>query len=64
MDGGPVVFVRTSAAEFQRRAVETGIEGQGFTEIRSGLKPGESVVSRGSFTLKTVFLKHLIGEEE
>ncbi len=64
MDGRPVVFVRTSAAEFQRRDVETGGESQGFTEIRSGLKPGEPVVSRGSFTLKTAFLKHLIGEEE
>jgi multidrug efflux pump subunit AcrA (membrane-fusion protein) len=62
IDGRPVVFVRTSAAEFQKREVQTGVESQGYTEIRSGLKHGEQVVSRGSFVLKTAFLKHLIGE--
>jgi membrane fusion protein, heavy metal efflux system len=62
MDGRPVVFVRTSPAEFQKREVQTGVESQGYTEIRSGLKQGEPVASRGSFVLKTAFLKHLIGE--
>jgi cobalt-zinc-cadmium efflux system membrane fusion protein len=62
MDGRPVVFVRNSEAEFQKREVQTGIESQGYTEIRSGLKPGEPAVSRGSFIVKTAFLKHLIGE--
>ena len=64
IDGRPVVFVRNSEAEFQKREVQTGVESQGYTEIRSGLKQGEPVVSRGSFVLKTAFLKHLIGEEE
>ena len=63
IDGKPVVFVRHSEAEFQRREVQTGIESHGYTEIRSGLKPGELVVSRGSFVVKTAFLKHLIGGE-
>jgi multidrug efflux pump subunit AcrA (membrane-fusion protein) len=56
--------VRTSEAEFQKREVQTGVESQGYTEIRSGLKQGEPVVSRGSFILKTAFLKPLIGEKE
>jgi cobalt-zinc-cadmium efflux system membrane fusion protein len=64
VDGKPVVFVRSSEAEFRKREVQTGVETQGYTEIRSGLKAGEPVVSRGSFILKTAFLKHLIGEEE
>lgn len=64
IDGRPVVFVRTSETEFRKREVQTGIESQGYTEIRSGLKQGEPVVSRGSFILKTAFLKHLIGEKE
>ena len=63
IDGRPVVFVRNSEAEFQKREVQTGVESQGYTEIRSGLKPGEPVVSRGSFVVKTAFLKHLIGGE-
>jgi membrane fusion protein, heavy metal efflux system len=64
IDGRPVVFVRNSEAEFQKREVQTGVESEGYAEIRSGLKPGEPVVSRGSFILKTAFLKHLIGEEK
>jgi len=64
IEGRPVIFVRTSEAEFQKREVQTGIESQGYTEIRSGLKAGERVASRGSFVLKTAFLRHLIGEQE
>jgi cobalt-zinc-cadmium efflux system membrane fusion protein len=64
MEGRPVIFVKKSESEFQRREVQTGLESQGYTEILSGLKPGESVVAQGSFILKTAFLRHLIGEEE
>ncbi len=64
IDGRPVVFVRNSEAELQKREVQTGVESQEYTGIRSGLKPGEPVVSRGSFIVKAAFLKHLIGEKE
>jgi cobalt-zinc-cadmium efflux system membrane fusion protein len=64
IDGRPVVFVRTSGTGFQRREVQTGMESGGYTEIRSGVKPGEPVVCQGSFILKTAFLKHLIGGDE
>ena len=63
IEGRPVVFVRNSQAEFQKREVDTGAESQGYTEIRSGLKQGEPIVTQGSFIVKTAFLKHLIGEE-
>jgi cobalt-zinc-cadmium efflux system membrane fusion protein len=62
--GKPVVFVRKSAKEFEKRDVQTGIASGGYTEIRSGLKEGELVASRGSFVVKTVFLRNLIDEEE
>jgi membrane fusion protein, heavy metal efflux system len=64
IDGRPVVFVRNSETEFQKREVQTGVESHGYTELRSGLKQGEPVVSRGSFIVKTALLRHLIGEKE
>ncbi len=64
IDGRPVVFVRSSETAFQKREVQTGLESQGYTEIRAGVKPGEAVVTQGSFVVKTAFLKHLIGGEE
>ncbi len=64
IEGKSVVFVRTSETEFQKREVQTGIEGGGYTEIRSGLKSGEAVASMGSFVVKTAFLRSLIGEKE
>lgn len=63
IEGQSVVFVRNSETQFQKREVRTGITSGGYTEIRSGLKPGESVASQGSFVLKTAFLRHLIGEK-
>jgi multidrug efflux pump subunit AcrA (membrane-fusion protein) len=56
--------VRNSETEFQKREVQTGVESQGYTEIRSGIKAGDPVVSQGSFVLKAAFLRHLIGEQE
>jgi cobalt-zinc-cadmium efflux system membrane fusion protein len=64
IEGKPVVFVRKSENEFEKRHVQTGITGGGYTEIRSGLKAGELVASQGSFVVKTAFLRDLIGEEE
>jgi membrane fusion protein, heavy metal efflux system len=64
IDGKPVVFVRTSGKEFQKCEVQTGISSGGYTEIRSGLRAGEPVVTQGSFVVKTAFLRNLIGENE
>ncbi|HEX2062212.1 MAG TPA: efflux RND transporter periplasmic adaptor subunit, partial [Thermoanaerobaculia bacterium] len=51
-----VVFVRTGETVQQRR-VETGIADNTFIEIRSGLRPGEEVVS-GSYTAISRKLKN------
>jgi cobalt-zinc-cadmium efflux system membrane fusion protein len=64
IDGKPVVFARKSDTDFQKQEVQTGIASGGYTEVRSGLKAGELVVSQGSFVVKTAFLRSLIGEGE
>ena len=60
----PVVFVQLSPVEFQKREVEIGPESDGWVEIRSGLRPGEHIVTKGSFYLKSALLRELIGGEE
>lgn len=46
-----IVFVKTSDG-FAERPIETGIEGDKYTEIKSGLKVGEVVATQGSLMLK------------
>jgi membrane fusion protein, heavy metal efflux system len=64
IEGKPVVFMRKSEREFQKREVQTGIASGGFTEIRSGITEGDLVASHGSFVVKTAFLRNLIGGNE
>jgi cobalt-zinc-cadmium efflux system membrane fusion protein len=64
IDGSPVIFVRSSAEEFSKREVRPGISSGGYTEIISGVRAGDNVVSQGSFIVKTEFLRNLIGEDE
>jgi membrane fusion protein, heavy metal efflux system len=64
IEGKPVVFVRNSEKEFRKREVQAGIASGGYTEIKSGLKAGDLVANKGSFVVKTAFLRNLIGEDE
>ena len=64
MEGRTVVFVRTAAGVFLRRLVETGHTFEGFTEVYSGIKTGDVVVTEGSFILKSEFAKASLGEEK
>ena len=61
IDGQPVVFVRTGPATFERRDVTLGSTADGQVEVIGGLKPGETIVSTGSFYLKTALLHERIG---
>ena len=62
--GRTVVFIQTGPGRFARRDVETGHTFEGFTEILSGVRSGESVVTEGSFVLKSEFAKaELKGED-
>jgi cobalt-zinc-cadmium efflux system membrane fusion protein len=64
LNGNPVVFVRKTPTGFEVRPVKTGKTLEEETEIESGLRQGEEVVSIGSFHLKSVALSGQIGEEE
>jgi membrane fusion protein, heavy metal efflux system len=64
LNGNPVVFVRQTATTFEPRTVKTGRTLEDETEIQSGLREGEDVVSIGSFHLKSIALSGQIGEEE
>jgi cobalt-zinc-cadmium efflux system membrane fusion protein len=56
-----LVFVRLSNIEFETRRVKLG-QGEGDqVEVLSGVKPGEEVVTTGSFLLKTETSKESIG---
>jgi cobalt-zinc-cadmium efflux system membrane fusion protein len=63
IDNQPVVFVQTAANRFVRRNVELGTATGEVVEVRVGLKPGERIVSAGSFYLKTALLRERIGDE-
>ena len=60
-----IVFIprENEAGVFDVREVESGGEIDGYTRIVSGLRIGEKVVTKGSFTLKTQFEKAAAGEE-
>ena len=62
MDGKTVVFVQEHPTEFELREVQTGKELQGWVAVTSGVKEGETVVSRGSFVLKSERQKAELGE--
>ena len=58
------VFVRDAAQVFQVRQVQAGIVSGRFTEIQTGLRPGEFVATTGSFFLKSELLKGRLGEAD
>jgi multidrug efflux pump subunit AcrA (membrane-fusion protein) len=56
-DGRDIVFVRSAAGAFSRREVRTGERGSGQVEVLAGLAAGETVVTSGSFLLKSEMRK-------
>ncbi len=56
-----VVFVQDSATTFHPVKVHLGPTAGSMVEVRRGLKGGETVVTQGSFLLKTEILKGSIG---
>ena len=61
--GQTVVFVRTGENRFEARPIQTGRTLDGDVEIVRGLKAGETVAARGTFILKSEFLKASLAEE-
>ena len=64
IDDKPVVFVKIGDREFQKREVNLGSQSNGWIEVKSGVKAGETVVTQGSFYLKSTLLREQIGGEE
>jgi cobalt-zinc-cadmium efflux system membrane fusion protein len=63
MQGDRVVFVAVGDGLFEKRPVQTGRQQNGRVEITGGLRPGERVVTRGAFFIKSEFLKSTLSEE-
>lgn len=63
IDGVPFVFVRTEPALYAATRVEinAGAPPGLHTTIRSGLTTNDQIVSRGSYILRSEFLKSLLG---
>ena len=60
VEGLPAVFVRRAQNTFEVRAVRIGPRTGGETEIVEGLQPGDEVVVKGGFLLKSELLKKMI----
>jgi len=60
----PVVFVREKDGDFELHEVTLGRAAPGKVEVLAGLREGESVVTEGVFTLKSVVLKGSFAEDE
>jgi multidrug efflux pump subunit AcrA (membrane-fusion protein) len=58
-----IVFVAREGGKFEKRVVRLGMEQRGRVQVLKGLKPGEPVVTDGSFILKSEMLKGELGEE-
>jgi RND family efflux transporter MFP subunit len=47
--GIAVAFVQSEGESFERRELELGLQSEGYAEIKSGLKAGERVVTKGAY---------------
>ena len=63
IDNANVVFVLTSPGHFAIRPVRTGETSAGRTPVLEGIQPGEKIVVRGSFLLRSQLLKSAIEGE-
>lgn len=64
VDDRNVVFVKIGDTDFQARHVQLAGPGEGWAEVTSGLRQGETVAAHGSFFLKSTMLRSRIGLEE
>jgi len=57
---GKIVFVQRAPNEFEARPVKLGQENGEVVAVLDGLRPGEQVVAKGSFVLKSEMERHKI----
>jgi len=58
-----VVFVRRDPTHFEKRVVTVGRRSEDWVEVQTGVQSGETVVAKGSFQLKSILQRELIGGE-
>ena len=56
-----VVFTPLGGGRFQSHEVAVGVERQDWVELRSGVPAGDRVVTQGSFELKALLQKSMLG---
>ena len=61
---GPIAFVRTGAETYARRGLKLGIRRADWVEVQSGVADGETVATKGSFALKAILLRGLLGSTD
>lgn len=64
IEGQPYVFVQHGPGEFELRAVMLGSEFENDTEILRGLQGSETVVTDGSFLVKSELLREQMGSND
>lgn len=64
IDGQPFVFVELGTGKFALRAVERGADLERGVEIKQGLTGDETIVTEGSFILKSEVLRSQMGSND
>ncbi|REJ76270.1 MAG: efflux RND transporter periplasmic adaptor subunit [Acidobacteria bacterium] len=66
IDEETVVFIpkENEPGAFEVREIKVGGEYENYTTVTTGLKAGDKVVTKGSFTLKTALKKDEFGEDD
>jgi RND family efflux transporter MFP subunit len=62
INGSSVVFLRKADNQFEPRPIQIAQRLNGEAEVSAGLSPGDAVVVKGSFVVKSQMLKSQIGE--
>ena len=58
-----VAFIALGDNKFEKRVLKLGLEHHGRNQVLEGIKPGEQIVTEGSFILKSELLKGELEEE-
>ena len=61
---GPIAFVQVAPDRFVRRDLALGIERADWVEVKHGVADGETVATTGSFGLKAILLRDLLGSTD
>ena len=63
-ESGPIAFVRTADDRFEKRDLKLGLQRPDWVEVQTGVRAGETVATAGSFGLKAILLRALLGSTD